>query len=146
MTNKWDLDAQIILFNLIYNLLSSLISACLGKLSGLDTLVGRKLEVKDDIQHGEPIYVMLSCANTLNKFYSTPAVPNKRNLIMFMTEVWYTVYRPTNVCHRKVFFEDCQFRVLDIILFIQRANIHRDNDMWNYCISSICCEIITDYS
>ncbi len=43
------IDQQIILFNLIYNLLTSLISAYLGKLSGLDTLVGRKLEVKDDI-------------------------------------------------------------------------------------------------
>lgn len=38
------------------------------------------------VQHREPVYVVVSCANNLNKFYSTPAVPNKR-ILMFMTEV-----------------------------------------------------------
>ncbi len=42
------------------------------------------MEVKDDI-HREPVYVVLSCVNNLDTFYS--AAPNKKNLIMFMTEV-----------------------------------------------------------
>ncbi len=43
------------------------------------------MEVKDDIQYREPVYVVFFCANKLNKIY--PTAPNKRNLIMFMTEV-----------------------------------------------------------